>query len=583
MMVIRTLITVGFDRQWRPHRSVVAALLGSLLGAAAVLAPGALAAPRETSALPPPSLSAPAAPQPLPPGLPAILAHGDVALHHRILAAQSIGDWALADRLIGELHDQRLLGYILAERYLGPRFQASYGELTAWLRAYGDHIDAPRIHALALKHKPPHAPAPPGPTAVQVLAGSSSGEDDAGWHGPAAPVHAASPTVPVPAKGKPSKAPAKHAAAAAQSAEPALDASQAARHNPHAAWLAGLAAWRTGRPDLAIRNFEAVATSPASSSWNAAAGAFWAARGYLVTRHPQAYLRWMSRAAENTYTFYGLLARRALGQDINIDWSLPSLGPAELARLEQYPAALRAIALIQIGDRVRAEDELRRVYPRLPVALAPYALTIAERGGMPGLAMRMAGRLLQTAGQRYDAGLYPLPSWTPSGGFALNRALLFAIARIESGFNPNARNPSGASGLMQLMPGTARVMGLGKAGNGANVFDPQANLALGQRYVDMLLKHERVKGNLLSLIAAYNVGPGNLTPSPSEDPLLLIESMTSAETRQLVQRVLANFWIYQLRLGQPTDSLDQVAQGEMPVYTGNRVGDRALAERYGRD
>jgi soluble lytic murein transglycosylase-like protein len=99
----------------------------------------------------------------------------------------------------------------------------------------------------------------------------------------------------------------------------------------------------------------------------------------------------------------------------------------------------------------------------------------------------------------------------------------------------------------------------------------------------MLLKHERVKGNLLSLIAAYNVGPGNLTPSPSEDPLLLIESMTSAETRQLVQRVLANFWIYQLRLGQPTDSLDQVAQGEMPVYTGNRVGDRALAERYGRD
>jgi soluble lytic murein transglycosylase-like protein len=108
-------------------------------------------------------------------------------------------------------------------------------------------------------------------------------------------------------------------------------------------------------------------------------------------------------------------------------------------------------------------------------------------------------------------------------------------------------------------------------------------LALGQRYVDHLLKHERVKGNLLSLIAAYNVGPGNLSPTPNEDPLLLIESMSSAETRQLVQRVLTNFWIYQLRFGQPTDSLDAVAQGEMPVYTGTRGGDTALAERNGRN
>ncbi|HUA56187.1 MAG TPA: hypothetical protein VMB81_28650, partial [Candidatus Sulfotelmatobacter sp.] len=58
-------------------------------------------------------------------------------------------------------------------------------------------------------------------------------------------------------------------------------------------------------------------------------------------------------------------------------------------------------------------------------------------------------------------------------------------------------------------------------------------------------------------------------------------SLASAETRQLVQRVLTNFWIYQLRLGQPTDSLDQVAEGEMPVYTGIRLGDTALAERNG--
>ncbi len=568
MMVIGTTITVGKSRRWRHHRIIAAIVTSTMLAGAALISPGALGAPRESAALPPPKL-VPAAPaRPLPADLPAVLPPGDAATYQRILAAQATGDWALADRLIGALRDQRLLGTMLAERYLGLRYRATYGELTAWLHSYADHPDAPRVHALAVKLRPAHAPAPPAPAVAPALTGSMAGEDDAGWHSPksAAPPKGAAKAV---------------TATGVEAAAIAVDASAAARHDPHGAWLAGLAAWRSGRAELAIKNFEAVATSPASSTWNAAAGAFWAARAHLVTHKPQVYTRWMSRAAELPYTFYGMLARRALGQDINIDWSLPTLGPDELARLEQYPGALRALALIQIGDRVRAEEELRRVYPRLPGDLAPLALTIAERGGMPGLAMRLAGRMLHVGGQRYDAGLYPLPQWAPTGGFSLNRALLFAIARIESGFNPTARNPSGASGLMQLMPGTARVMG-GKAG-GDGVFDPDANLTLGQRYVDMLLKHERVKGNLLSLIAAYNVGPGNVTPFPAEDPLLLIENMPSAETRQLVQRVLTNFWIYQLRLGQPLDSLDQVAQGDMPVYTGNRVGDSALAERNGRN
>jgi soluble lytic murein transglycosylase len=563
MMVIGTAITVGLFRRGRLHRSIASVLLSGLLGTAAMNSPGALAAPRETAVLPPPKLASPLTPAPLPADLPAVLPAGDITLYQRILAAQAAADWALADRLIGALRDQRLLGTVLAERYLHPRFKPNHGELVAWLRAYGDHPDAPRLHALALKHKPAHAPAPPAPAAGAILTGSMAGEDDAGWHAPKA-----APTKPTAAN-----------PSAKGAVGDAIDASPAARHDPHAGWLAGLAAWRAGRLDVAIKNFEAVATSSASSTWNAAAGAFWAARGHLVTRKPQAYVRWMSRAAELPYTFYGMLARRALGQDINIDWSLPALGPDELARLERYPGALRALALIQIGERARAEDELRQVYPKLPGEMAPLALTIAERGGMPGLAMRIAGRLLNGAGQRYDAGLYPVPPWTPAGGFTLNRALLFALARIESAFNPNARNASGAAGLMQLMPTTARVMGKGAG----NVFDPDANLTLGQRYVDLLLKHDRVKGNLLSLIAAYNVGPGNLTPSPGEDPLLLIESMPSAETRQLVQRVLTNFWIYQLRFGQPTDSLDQVAQGEMPVYIGTRVGDTALAERNGRN
>src|SRR5262249_16779895 len=162
------------------------------------------------------------------------------------------------------------------------------------------------------------------------LTGTLAGEDDAGWHGPkTTAAHA-------PAKAAATKSTGKAAHPEPAASPAAADASAAARHNPQAAWLAGLAAWHAGRHHLAINNFEAVATSSAPSTWNASAGAFWAARGYLVTKRPQLYVRWMSRAAEVPYTFYGMLARRALGLEINIDWSLPTLGPDELARLDSY-------------------------------------------------------------------------------------------------------------------------------------------------------------------------------------------------------------------------------------------------------
>src|SRR5260221_9120510 len=188
MMVIRTLFTVEFVRQWRPHRSVALVLLDSLLGDAAIMSAGANAAPRETAALPPPSLSNAA--RPLPIELPSILSANDVGLYQRVMRAQAAGDWALADRLTGELRDQRLLGYVLAERYLSPRFKPSYGELTVWLRAYGDLIDAPRIHALAVKLRPPHTPAPPAPAAQPAMTGTGNVEEDAGWRTGSSAAHA---------------------------------------------------------------------------------------------------------------------------------------------------------------------------------------------------------------------------------------------------------------------------------------------------------------------------------------------------------------------------------------------------------
>jgi soluble lytic murein transglycosylase-like protein len=102
--------------------------------------------------------------------------------------------------------------------------------------------------------------------------------------------------------------------------------------------------------------------------------------------------------------------------------------------------------------------------------------------------------------------------------------------------------------------------------------EPEMNLEIGQKYVGHLLEQGAVDNELMSLAIAYNAGPGNLRKWKKElgdidDPLLFIEMIPMAETRNYVERVLANYWIYRMRLGQPMPSLDAVAEGKWAVYT----------------
>ena len=80
-----------------------------------------------------------------------------------------------------------------------------------------------------------------------------------------------------------------------------------------------------------------------------------------------------------------------------------------------------------------------------------------------------------------------------------------------------------------------------------------------------------VDGNLVRTAAGYNGGPGNVmrwdsSLNASQDPLLYIASIPLHETRDFVQRVLTNYWMYQIRMGQPTPSLDQIASHDWPRY-----------------
>lgn len=337
---------------------------------------------------------------------------------------------------------------------------------------------------------------------------------------------------------------------------------------PLAGWVGGLAAWRQDDFPTAVRYFAVTADSPASSTWLRAGGAFWASRAALRLGQFSYVDRYLEVAATNPRTFYGLIAARALGHDDDFNWSEPSLSWKHKTRLLNDAGVAEAFRLARAGNIDAAISALGQTDWMDSREGREQLLAYALRKKQTALALHLARQTRDEDGRFFDTALYPVGLWEPENGYQVDKALVYALIRQESRFNPRAVSGTGATGLMQILPTTARFM---NDGNDVELTSPEENITVGQRYVRHLLNDGAVNNDLFNLMVAYNAGPGNLAKWKRElkeidDPLLFIESIPSSETRAFVERVMVNYWVYRLRMGQDTPSLDAIATGDQAEY-----------------
>lgn len=555
--------------------------------------------------------------------IPIVLSAADAERYRLVFALQDKGDFKAADKVIATIQDQRLQGHVYAQRYLYAKYRSSYLELAGWMDKYAELPDSRQIYDLALKRRGNNlstlvqpagriwltdsrdelpslemAPASqPRKPAQEKLAASSVAKMQErlarGWIEGAQETLKSAENLSVFTPLELDFWQSRIAFAAflegddRRSREIALAAiSRSQTAVPLAHWVTGLIAWRQKNYEEAQARFSVVAARQSLSIWNRAAASYWAARSASKRNRPSEVTLHLKQAANYPRTLYGQLARHQLGLDTGLTLIVNAQGSENMSSLVSSSRAARALALLQIGQKDRAEKEFRMLANEAPADLLSPLAMVVEKAGMPAVSLHMGQSTNLRGSGLGDVLAYPVPPYRPRKGFVVDKALLFALMRQESAFRPEARSKVGARGLMQLMPATAKSIA---KRTGITNYDPESlddpgfNLDLGQSYVEHLLETSSVGGDLFMLAAAYNAGPGAAKRWHSSirhggDPLLFIESLPRSETRDFVEQVLTNFWIYRAKLGQKSPSKEDIVQGRWPSYVAMDAPETKAAE-----
>jgi len=517
-------------------------------------------------------------------------------------------EWKQVDRLISKLKNKILLGNVYAERYLHPTgWRSSYEELRLWLEQYNDHPDATRIARIAIKRKPKKSKNFKEPTPGFL---NGYGTYKKNLLKPAFPVDNKrykkySYLTSIKFRRAINKKNTEYAENLLNNKEvkrfltknelsqlrselsyayfifgkdyksirqARISLSLSEKDKPLALWAGGLSSWRS--KDIIQSEFFFNKLSKANGPDGiVAAGGYWSARAAYHLGNPEKANYHLNKAAERERTFYGSLAMASLGYKYKPDFSLPEFDNNLLNKIRSFKGGLRALALIEVEQFHKAAREFRKIIVKFDTKYYPQLLNFFAKNNMPGITFRLAAILRNDHNKIYLGGLYPIPSWEIETTDNKDRALIYAVARQESGFNPRAKSSSKAMGVLQIIPSTAafimkdREYRLRRSKNYL-LYRPSDNILIGSKYMKFLLDLPIVNNDLMWMLASYNAGPGNFKKWTEDkkykdsDSLLMLESLPASETRNYIKLVLTNLWIYKVRFKEKNTILSVLASGK---------------------
>ncbi len=265
------------------------------------------------------------------------------------------------------------------------------------------------------------------------------------------------------------------------------------------------------------------------------AGNFWAYKSALLLGREDAG-EYLIKASNGT-GFYHAIASSMLGLPV------ASRAMKVVMEDESFPKTARIIrAVWEAGfpeyARLEAFKRLRDISSSDIIALSRLD---------PHLAVRLAVRKYGYGSFVYNAVAFPKPYKNfverASERYSVESALIYAVMRQESLFDPYAVSVANARGLMQLIDSTAQYVARKEGIRIRNIYDPETNIMLGTAYLRYLL--DKWNGDLVKAIASYNAGPARVSGwFQHEDQYLFIETIPLRETRDYVKRVLYNYYVY---------------------------------------
>ncbi|AMO50653.1 Peptidoglycan lytic transglycosylase [Enterobacter sp. FY-07] len=254
--------------------------------------------------------------------------------------------------------------------------------------------------------------------------------------------------------------------------------------------------------------------------------------------------------------FYPMAAAQRLGEDypLQVDKAPGNPDPALVQGAEM--ARVRELMYWGLDNTARSEwaNLVTSRNQQEQAQLARYAFN--QHWWDLSVQATIAGKLWDHLEERFPLAYSDLYA-RYTRGKGITQSYAMAISRQESAWNPAARSPVGASGLMQLMPGTAthtvKMFNIPGYSNASQLFDPETNINIGTSYLQYV--YQQFGNNRIFSSAAYNAGPGRVrswlnNSGGKLDAVAFVESIPFSETRSYVKNVLAYDAYYRFFMGE---------------------------------